>query len=410
MRAMPRAATALAILGTALAMLLTPPIARWTLCLEPPVDTEVTTLWVASACTFLASWFVVRPLARRRAAVVKVALVVGALLFAEVSARLTLRVMGGWTRERVARIARVTHASEFAFRAHPFLHFTGRPSHTLQGNDRFGAETPFNERGFPDPDLPRKKPDGTCRIACLGGSTTILYPSRMLAWLESRADDQAFEVLNLSQGYYTSNHSVVNFALNARDYSPDYVVVHHGWNDSRAGMNAAEFRGDYSHVFRAFEPPELADVFWIRASVLYRVARFLRSRDQWAYLDPCILQPVEKDLGFDLAPALDTFSRNLSTIIDLALAGGITPVLATIPHSTDPEAAFAASRPDIERFAARMREVAIEYGSRVVFVDLARDLAGQNELYRDVGHMQPEGLERKGAAIGAAILTHWRNR
>jgi hypothetical protein len=40
--------------------------------------------------------------------------------------------------------------------------------------------------------------------------------------------------MNFGHPYWTTNHSVVNFMLNVLDFHPDFVVIHHGWNEERA--------------------------------------------------------------------------------------------------------------------------------------------------------------------------------
>ena len=186
-------------------------------------------------------------------------------------------------------------------------------------------------------------------------------------------------------------------------------MIHHGWNDGRAARNASHYRGDHSHVRKAFEPPRPSDWPLIRASVLYRFVRFRISGNAgFEYLDAALLRPDPDYDDVDLTPALATFDRNLRTIVDLALLRGITPVLATLPYSTEPEIAFAPNRPDLPRFAAVMREVAASHPDRVLLVDLEAALTGHNELFVDLAHMVPAGRARKAELIGEAILAHRR--
>ena len=228
-------------------------------------------------------------------------------------------------------------------------------------------------------------------------------------WLGEQDPATLYECVNLAHGFFTSNHSAVNFMLEGVEYDPDYVVIHPGWNDGRARQNAATFRGDYSHVFKPFSPPSFADWPLIRASVVYRALRFLVTGDEgWGSLDASLLQPVDPAHGEDLDRASEVFERNLRTIVDLALARGIHPVLVTLPHSTDPAVPFAAVRENIEHLTKTMRAFASRHADRVTLVDLDAEMTGANEWFVDVGHVTEAGRQHKADRIGTAILAHRR--
>jgi len=263
--------------------------------------------------------------------------------------------------------------------------------------------------------VPRAKPPDTVRIACLGGSTTGRgYPRRMQALLQEQAGDKwRFEAMNFGLGWYTSAHSVVNFVLNVVDYAPDYVVFHHAWNDARARNVDGPVRGDYGHAFRAFEAPSVPDALLIRGSVLYR---WLKDRmfgePNWAFLDRAVLRPRRQRSGppFGDTTELEPYVRNVRTIVEVARARGIVPVLTTQPHTLDPDTPGFAAAVHIRQCNQIVRALAREYGDRVLFVDLDAAFTGKNELFIDLGHMAERGMREKAAAIGDAILAHWRER
>ncbi|MCA8943159.1 MAG: SGNH/GDSL hydrolase family protein, partial [Planctomycetes bacterium] len=291
----------LAIVLTGFALVCSPPVASRLIALEPFHPDDTLGGWCLTAALLATAWLVVAR--TRRAWVVRCALVATTLIATEVGARLLVRWFTDWPRQRLAALGRVAYPDLILFEAHPFLQFTGRPGTTLRGNRALASDTPFNDRGFFGPDFPKSKPNGTCRIVCLGASTTASgYPGVMQDWLnEHDATGTRFECVNLAHGFYNSNHSVVNFVLNALDLDPDYVVVHHGWNDARAAANAAEYRGDYVHVLKAFSPPMPADWLPIRASIVYRFARFRAlGPASGDYLDAAVTRPFRPELGYDL--------------------------------------------------------------------------------------------------------------
>ena len=403
---MSRIGTGLAWLATLLCVALVPPVASRWFALEPLQSSESALLVGGAAIVLLLAWTVLRPAANRSRLAAKIGLALLALFAGELAVRFVVTNFTSYPRRRLARIARATQPERLVIDGHPFAQFVGRPGRQMEGSATFSVPSPFNEFGFPEPTTEVAKRPGETRVLCLGGSTTMRYPSRMLKWLQEQSPEQDFSALNLSFGWYTTAHSVVNFSLTGLDYQPDYVVLHHGWNDGCAAHNAAEFRGDYSHVFSAFEPPRLRDDWMIRASVVYRAVRFALTKQDWTMLDVAIQRPVDPALGYDLNLALDAYERNIRTVVDLALVREIVPVLVTLPHSTDPDILAHERRPELIAFAKRLRAITADYGSRAVFVDLGLELTGHNELFEDIGHLTPAGQERKARAIGAAILRH----
>ncbi len=280
----------------------------------------------------------------------------------------------------------------------------------------------------------RAKAEGVMRVACLGGSTTIRgypksYPEIMEAFLNRSLDDpgDGFEVLNFGVTGYTSNHSIVNFALNVLDYSPDYVVFHHAWNEQLArGLVPEEaFRGDYSHNMKSFQPVFVPDKYLVQASLIYRYARMkLKIKHGWM-----LAQAIYKySFGlFDMGPPdrknkdlmhrsfeneweLEPYRRNLKTLVDLAGARDITVVLTTQPHSTDPKARHAYVAPHIDQCNAIVRAFWAEQDKdRVLLADLDKAMTGkENHHFTDVGHMDLAGREMKAREIGKTIMRHFR--
>ena len=236
----------------------------------------------------------------------------------------------------------------------------------------------------------------------------------MRGWLQPQMPAASTaEVLNFGMGWYSSTHSVVNFVLNVTDYTPDYVVFHHGWND-RESRDRGAIRGDYLHAFHPFRYPTIHDAWLIRGSVVYRwVKNLLRPKPAYAYLDKAVVRPRPRLDGaaFQDLSELAPFRRNVRTIVDLALARGMVPVLTTQPHSTDPAIAAAAHATHMDQCNTIVREEAARYGDRILFVDLDRQVTGlHNEFFVDVGHMDEIGIAFKARTIGEVILQHWRAR
>jgi hypothetical protein len=215
-------------------------------------------------------------------------------------------------------------------------------------------------------------------------------------------------------GWYTSTHAVVNFVLNVIDFAPEYVVFHEAWNDQIARNTRAPFRNDYAHAFQSFQEPDIPDKWPIRASIIYRYGKHRITREpDWMFLDAALVRQNNRPAAvrYDNPAELYPYERNIRTIVDLGMLRGITTVLTTQPHSTDPAVDQYEVAPHIDQCNAVMRKIAAEYGDRVVFVDLDSLMTGtMNGVFVDIGHVDWRGDEFKAHRIGEAILTHRKNR
>jgi hypothetical protein len=302
-----------------------------------------------------------------------------------------------------------TYADLAAYSGHPFTQFTGTPSVQLKGGNALEGSTPYNNFGFIGPDFHYEKAPGTIRVACLGESTTADgYPAFLESFLNKNGGGRRYEVMNFGHAYWTTNHSLVNFLLNVTDFHPDYIVIHHGWNEEKVrGYPPGEFRGDYSHAFKTFRQPSVPDRYLIRLSVAYRLAKFaIDPLPAWQTLGAAIQKPREPvDSAYADTSELRPFRRNLEDIITVALQRHIGVVLTTLPHSTDPSIAMYYSVRSIDQCNAVTRGVAHEFGTAILFVDLDSLLTGRhNEIFKDLGHVTDYGRTMKSEAIGKAIL------
>src|SRR5204863_7999826 len=249
----------------------------------------------------------------------------------------------------LARRAAWTYDELRRMTGHPFLQFNGVPSRTGEiyrvpkpgGRCNQVTEnlSTFNNFGFVGRDFAYAKPPGVIRIAALGASTTADgYPAMLEEYLNGKvaAQSNRFEVMNFGHGFYTSVHVLVNFVLNVIDFVPDYIINHQAANDQHARASEGEFRGDYSHYLKVFQPPAIADRYILRVSVPYRALKFyLNPNPEWMFIeDASQIRRKEPQRALN-ARELGVFRRNIETIIDVASARQIKVVLTTMPHSTD---------------------------------------------------------------------------
>lgn len=337
------------------------------------------------------------------------------LLAVEFSFRIYINIAEPQAREEIAHYAAGTYTENLAYAGHPFLQFTGRPGAALKGNKALGNLPPFNNLGFIGQNFKFEKADHLIRVAAIGESTTADgYPAIMETFLNTNNPSGAysFEVLNFGMGWYTTAHAVSNFFLNVIDFSPDYVILHHNWNEVKALSLRTGFRNDYAHVLDYFHEPVIYDKYIVRASALYCFVKLsLFPRPDWWFLDNALLK---KNAWSDIsAPVVERnsypFERNLRTIIDFSLLKGFRIVLTTQPHATNPGILHASTMPHIIQFNHILRRIARSYGDKIIFVDLDREMTGKTEaVFYDLGHMEQAGIDFKAKMIGEVVLSDFK--
>ena len=167
----------------------------------------------------------------------------------------------------------------------PFSAYTGRPGVYEYLPDESGhrVRKTINEHGFiSTPSLAIAKPANTLRIAFLGGSSVAgtgygladeeTWPWRVAESLQA-GSDRRVEFINGAHNGYTTFESFGRLWSKLRFFSPDIVVLCHGWNEmyyfNLAQMDRiADWRTlpDGSWGFHAVSAPE----------VTYRPGRFDR--------------------------------------------------------------------------------------------------------------------------------------
>ncbi|GJM21293.1 MAG: hypothetical protein DHS20C15_12080 [Planctomycetota bacterium] len=222
---------------------------------------------------------------------------------------------------------------DMRYEGHPYLAYT--PRKNWIAGDPAKPRTQHNSHGFRGPEITREKPEGTFRVACLGGSSTYghgpssnraTWPFQLQLLLEKERGGKPVEVLNAGTSGYSSFESLINLAIRVVEYDPDVVLVYHSINDVRL-WRWPGIEADNSH-FRAVWPTlqRSALTDWLEQSRLFL---FLRAT---------FTDAANEDLGswvikdFGQKPAMSKtfqkegpgyFERNLRSIVALCRLRGM---------------------------------------------------------------------------------------
>jgi hypothetical protein len=170
-------------------------------------------------------------------------------------------------------------------------------------------------------------------IFCLGGSTTEFKDSKGIGWperlekeLRQKYNSDSIYVFNFGRQWYNTLHTLVNYETNLRHHRPDLIIIMHNVNDfiqnaDFSYLSIGEFRQDYGH----FIGP-VVDIINTRNTGLIGRTK-IKLRNMWYYNIP-----PRKVIDQDSFPGLESYARNLNTIIDLASLDGTKVVLMSQPN------------------------------------------------------------------------------
>jgi lysophospholipase L1-like esterase len=305
-----------------------------------------------------------------------------------------------------------------------------------------GMEKTVNEHGFMStPPLEVEKPPEMIRIAFLGGSSTAgtghnlsdpdTWPWRAVEELRRRLPAVELELINAAVGGYTSFESHGRLANRVRFFSPDIVVVYHGWNE------LSYFRTDA--IDRLYAHRTLPDGSWSveRWRASYRMYEPL-AIDRWidwsqvlSHLRLRLTRPISGVVGAPVRQAeptlagewdrrgLDVWRTNLQLIRETTELLGAELLVARQATLIVPELAAehrARCGLQLHGFDFEAHLEAFEAIYRVINEEIDSDriidatvLSGRPELFADEVHPTVEGSDRI-ALLMADALEPWVQR
>jgi hypothetical protein len=225
------------------------------------------------------------------------------------------------------------------YQAHPFL------QNQLGRSDQ---RRHINSHGFRGEEITKEKPDNVCRIFVVGGSTVYGWQMpfekshvRILErLLRAHYPDRKIEVLNAGASWHSSEHSIIKYLFNIKDFQPDLIILWHGINDLYRSFiserfTVGDFQADYSHfwgpmssvVLQHFERKKnLEPIINIKLYMLdfFNVNFYsdLRTFDN---------VPQLESIDVDDFPSLEAFSRNMASFVEIVKNDRVKLVLATQP-------------------------------------------------------------------------------
>jgi len=274
-----------------------------------------------------------------------------------------------------------------------------------------------NSLGFRGPEFEVPKPEGTVRVAFLGGSTTFCaevssddhtWPSLVTERLRAEAERVAVDHVNAGAPGFSTKHSIVNLRERVAGLDPDVIVIYHATNDLNLdSMRAAEEEG----VFDG----DAERTSWLgeRSVAWYLVEKNIRVRLRARAEDAALATPVT-ELSGAFEARLDELLAEAKRAADVValctfqirarrgqsedeLRRAVRTSLYYMPYM-DPETLL----DGFDEYNRVLREAAVRHGVLLVETDGA--VPGDDEHFVDSVHLSDRGAAALAARVAAALL------
>ncbi len=310
----------------------------------------------------------------------------------------------------------------------PYCAYRPKPDVTANGKT-------VNRHGFMStPEITPEKPQNTCRIVFLGGSSTAgtgfnlkdteTWPWKTIALLKKNSTVQV-DFINAAAGGYCSFESYGRLWSQLRYYQPDIIVVYHGWNDlyyfNRDSMFDWRMRPDSEWTFeKTIKPVKTYEPYWFDPFI-YQSQLLTRLRLKLSHPLPGELSageplPMTDDFNHD---NLEIWRLNLQLIREAARLMGAQLLVvkqATLIVPDLPEAGRQKCNCQIHGFGFDSHVEAYKNMYRIIDEEIPSDavidatpLSGRIEFFYDHVHLNPEGTGALADIVAPKLIEMARN-
>ena len=292
------------------------------------------------------------------------------------------------------------------YATHPYFSHVPNPEFRSEdGRDR------HNSFGFRGKEIEADKPEGVCRIFCIGGSTTYTtsvdnhvdsYPAQLERVLREKYGHRDVEVINTGVAAFSSLDSLLNLQLRVLPLDPDLIVVYHGINDVAARLvPPGKYRRDNSgyRVDWSIQDRDSPHRWWHHSRLAYcvgvRMGVIPMRRVGYGFLPNTMLMSIE-DLKRN-PPAY--FETNLRQMALLAHDSGAKIMFSTWAHFGDFNDPILEAGVLENNFVVRRAGELLD----VPVFDFANQMPMDQEYWYDTIHVNERGAVRKAELFAAFI-------
>jgi hypothetical protein len=291
---------------------------------------------------------------------------------------------------------------------HPFLRSLAKPGFTKIMHGSYSVLLWHNSQSFRSDEITIKKPAGTFRICCVGGSAVYdtrvdikdAWPTQLQAMLRKKFPSKKIEVVNAGLPGRTSADSLVNVGLRILPLKPDVIIIYHGINDPKPNAIPG-FSPDYSNWY---------EKQW---SLSFRMINSIIDHSMLlAYIRIHLMPLINRGLRDNEAGLIlertDVVSENLQSIIAMAHRQGCKVVMSVFGYSLKSNCDLngPGGKPDhllyfYPGFTMKGIKTAFTLYNKVneevgrsdadILVNIEKNVPSTSEYYQDEVHFTPKG-------------------
>ncbi|MBS0185066.1 MAG: SGNH/GDSL hydrolase family protein [Proteobacteria bacterium] len=257
--------------------------------------------------------------------------------------------------------------------------------------------------------ITQKKEKHTYRILILGDSVSlnfaspsnkVNYPLLLEKKLQAMIKNTRIEVINASFFAYTTQEIIIKFLFDLQYLDPDLILFYGGYSDIR-GYLTESFETDFSHFRRSIKTNYSHLVFFaslislVKSYFLDNVVSDLFSHSN---LKLDLIKMINKknhiNLNQPFEKGLETFSRNISTLIHVCQGKNIPLIFSTYCHYLNNQRknseAYQIFNTIIEQQNAIIRDLCSS--NKITYVDNAIQVDCSEENFLDDVHFTEKGM------------------
>lgn len=261
----------------------------------------------------------------------------------------------------------------------------------------------------------------TFKIFCLGGSTTEFadpdlggWPGRLERILKQNLPTKDVQVYNAGRQWYNTQHTLINYQLNLRQYKPDLIILMQTVNDLLVNADFAYishgiFQADYGHFYGPVNRIIARQSFF----------GFLSQTVQglWYYKPRAVIET-------ETFSGLKSYERNLRALAELVTIDRNKLVMMTEPHLFKEQMTAAEQKAlhlinyqavgpysrwghktalaGMNQYNSKLKQIAADVGALVI--DLDAEIPKSLDVFYDEVHYRVPTFDLLAQTIASKIL------
>ena len=229
------------------------------------------------------------------------------------------------------------------------------------------------------------------------------WPGKLGELVQAARPESRVTVINAAVPGFDTAQSIANLALRVMPFSPDIVIIYHGYNDLKVIRPGVELLPDYTHVHARPYGLHERQPWYLRAA--NKSMGFVRARNSYREFQQhkANIDSLAGTNRLDAVPAAAArqFEHNVRMLIGLAKAGGAEVILSSFATLHDLDALLAGGGLPASKRAREELVATMSFTSGLSLQGIFSGLKQYNEILGKLAR-----TEHTGWVDNAALVAH----